>query len=152
MKRLFAFALAIMMVVFSSVAFADIDISNLSYQELVSLVNEAQMLIMKTDEWQEVTVPEGLYQIGKDIPEGRWTITCPPKLYSISLMIGSKLYSDLLSVDFDKYVSLKGKNSMMFTQGDTTSITLDLKDGMYLQIQSGSAIFTPDKGNSFSFK
>ena len=151
MKKLLV--MIIVLTLLPIVALADLpDISNLTFEELVALKNQINLAMWNSDEWQEVTVPEGLYQIGKDIPEGRWTITCPPKLYSIALLIGSKLYSDLLSVDFDKYISLKGKNSMMFTQGDTTSITLDLKDGMYLQIQSGSAIFTPDQGNSFSFK
>lgn len=69
MKK-FIFILAIALLLSTTVAIADVDISGLSYDELVALVNKAQMEMMKMDKWQEVVVPEGIYIIGEDIPAG----------------------------------------------------------------------------------
>ena len=57
-----------------------------------------------------------------------------------------------LAEKYGSMTSLKGTANSMYHEGDTSSITLELKDGMYLQVKSGSAIFTPYQGNSFSFK
>ena len=34
------------------------------------------MEMMKSDKWQEVRVPVGVWEVGKDIPAGHWSITC----------------------------------------------------------------------------
>ena len=151
MRKIIAIIFVSTFVLASVVAVADVDISGLSYDELIDLVNKAQMEMMKMDKWQEVVVPEGIYIIGKDIPAGRWTITAPEKLYTVLIYVGKKLYDDF-TVDFDSMTSLKGTANSMYREGDTSSITLELKDDMYLQIKSGSAIFSPYQGNSFSFR
>ena len=151
MKKLFVFVVAICVLLTSTVAFADVDLNGLSYDELVELVNKAQLEMMKSDKWQEVIVPEGIYKIGEDIPAGKWTVSAPQKVYVVSIVIGSSMY-DEFTVNFDKYVSLHGPGSALYNEGETSFVTLDLKEGMYIQIQSGSAIFSPYSGNSFSFK
>lgn len=151
MKKLIAFVTAILLILLSSVAIADVDVSGLSYDELVDLVNKAQYEMMKTDKWEEVVVPEGIYIIGRDIPAGRWTISAPPKVYVIYVYVGKTMY-DEFSVNFDSMTGLHGTQYSLYKEGDTSSITYDLKDGMILQIKSGSGIFTPYTGNGFSFK
>ena len=57
------------------VSFADLpDISDLSYDELVQLRDQINLAMWNSEEWQEVTVPPGLWKIGEDIPAGHWTI------------------------------------------------------------------------------
>ena len=47
---------------------------------------------------------------------------------------------------------LIGEGSNMYYQGTTTCFSWELKEGQYVDIMQGSAIFTPFQGNSFSFK
>ena len=73
MKKIFALLLALFLL--PAFSLADIpDISGLSYDELVQLNNQINLAMWNSEEWQEVTVPPGTYQIGVDIPAGHWTI------------------------------------------------------------------------------
>ena len=156
MKKFIVAILSLIMILTCSFSLADVDISGLTYDELVNLVNEAQMLIMKSDKWQEVEVPEGTYLIGTDIPAGKWTISCNEHYY-VELEVGYKIKPngsvDMLA-DMDNYMysSLYGQKYSLYNEGDTSFITWDLKEGQYIRISKGSAYFTPFKGNSFKFK
>lgn len=158
MKKIVAIFLAILIVILSSIAFADTpDISSLSFDELVELVNKAQMLMMKSDKWQEVEVPEGTYLIGRDIPEGHWTISVVPKFaQQIFLYWGDKVKENGQGIDFSSSfrttADIVSENYVFGAEGKTLSVSWELKDGQYICIENGSVIFTPFAGNSFSFK
>lgn len=63
MKKIFALLLALFLL--PAFSLADIpDISGLSYDELVQLNNQINLAMWNSEEWQEVTVPPGTYQIG----------------------------------------------------------------------------------------
>ena len=49
-----------------------IDLSGMSLAELVDLKEQVTLAMWETEDWQEVTVPQGLYKIGEDIPAGHW--------------------------------------------------------------------------------
>jgi len=156
MKKLICLILAIFMVLLSTVALSEVDISGLSYDELLKLVNEAQMLMMKSDKWQEVEVPAGTYQIGKEIPAGYWTITASPKQRP-KITWGTKLKEDGITIDFwgssfSTDTRITGVENWMYSEGDVNSVNWDLKEGQYISIEEGSVIFTPFKGNTFTFK
>ena len=51
-----------------------IDLSGLTYNELVELKDQINLAIWECDEWQEVEVPQGIWKVGEDIPAGHWTI------------------------------------------------------------------------------
>ena len=53
MRKIIAIIFVSTFVLASVVAVADVDISGLSYDELIDLVNKAQMEMMKMDKWQE---------------------------------------------------------------------------------------------------
>lgn len=75
MKKIFALALALLM--FVSVAAAEsIDLSSLSYDELVILQQRLNAEIVSRPEWKRVMVPPGEYLVGVDIPEGSYSLTC----------------------------------------------------------------------------
>lgn len=151
MKKAVLGILVLVMLMVNACAFCDtFDLSGLSFEELAALRDRCQMEMMKSDKWQEVTVPEGIYQIGKDIPAGHWTISAPSKGMAM-IYAGRKMANDFM-VDFEILFDLYGLKNGLYHEGSTTSISLDLKDGQYLQIMLGSVIFTPYQGNSFSFK
>lgn len=154
MKKLICVILVIILM--PIVAIADIDLSSLSYNELVSLINKAQLEIMKSDKWQEVEVPPGTYIVGKDIPAGHWTIAINDSGYAdfeIGTTIKSNGEIDYMScLDDYKHITLIGKSSFLYTEGNTTSYSLELLNNWYVVITTGSIIFTPYKGNNFTFK
>lgn len=132
---------------------ADIDLSKMSYNELVELRNKINLAMWSSDDWQEVTVPQGVWEVGKDIPEGKWAIVAEKGAY-VSVTLGNEV------VDGGTKVKLKSA-SWIYDEGNSsydktrhvTSWTIDVKDGDYLEISSGKAIFTPDQGKpSLDFK
>lgn len=77
MKRFISLLFALVLTV--SVAAAEIDLSGMSYAELILLQRNLVAEIMSRPEWKEVTVPAGTWNIGTDIPAGYYSIS--PKLY-----------------------------------------------------------------------
>lgn len=74
MKKLLTVILILALLVPFS-AFADLPpLDGLTYDELVELKDQINLAIWNSDNWQEVTVPAGIWKIGEDIPEGHWSI------------------------------------------------------------------------------
>lgn len=138
----------------NTVSADSIDFSSMSFAELVELQNNVNLALWNSDEWQEVTVPEGVWTVGQDIPAGKWTIKVPAKGY-IHIYWCDKL-DEFGAVSYKgklyEIYTLKGKQRSSYTEGDTTEITLNLQEGQYVGVDNGDAIFTPYAGNSFSFK
>ena len=73
MKRFFC--CLFVMVLLPVVSQADLpDLSVLSFDELVQLRERINLAIWNSQEWQEVTVPPGVWEIGADIPAGHWSV------------------------------------------------------------------------------
>lgn len=51
-----------------------IDLSSMSFEELLTLQQKVNQAIFSCDEWKEVEVPLGVWDIGKDIPAGRYEL------------------------------------------------------------------------------
>lgn len=135
-------------------AFADVDLSGMSYDELVALRDQINLAIWNSQEWQEVTVPYGVWKIGEDIPAGKWTITvCDGG--SLFLRVGKVLNASGTDVDGDyQFWLLKSHTRRSYDPADDLeSVTIDLHDGEYITIDEGSVIFTPYSGKpSLGFK
>ena len=144
MKRFACFLLAL--VLFPLTALADLpDLSSLSYDELVSLRESINLAIWNCQEWQEVTVPAGTYQIGVDIPAGHWTLRVVADHDSFNVFYfdvldefgksvgyGSKLLSNqIATADFSPFGAIP-----------ITEIDIDMHDGWYLYL-GGATVFTP---------
>ena len=149
MKKLFI-VLLIVLLAFPPLSFADsIDLSNLSFDELVSLREEINLALWKTEEWQQVTVPAGTYIIGKDIPAGHWTIkpakdsTCLIG-YFITADFSGKEPADPLNDYY--YQGIADPESSYASVVDMYQLDLVLIDGYYLSITYGDAIFEPYTG------
>ena len=161
MKKLFALVLTLLLLM--PVAFAeDIDLSGLSFEELAALRDRIQYEMMTRDEWQEVTVPHGVWEVGVDIPAGTWTIRCTPNTAGIlgyaHVLIGSKLNSTKTDVDFewgDTELMLKdpATTNEYVTFAETATVTLTEGQYLFIDYSRGSLIFTPYTGKpSLGFK
>jgi len=132
-----------------SCASASVDLSNMSFEDLLSLRQQVNMALWACDEWQSVEVPNGVYQIGKDIPAGKWTISAADGVRT------ELVWTDVLNEsgtglsydgDISVYEPLYSPTSRYYDYGDSTSVTWNLSDGQYLIVESGIAVFTPSTG------
>lgn len=123
------------------------DLSGLSYDELVQLRDQINLAIWNSQEWQEVIVPPGVWQIGVDIPAGHWTV----KPYPGSFV--AVAYCDKLD-QYGKNVGLgwTGWSGTLtaFGEDDITAnepreVDLVMAEGMYF-INGGRVIFSTYAG------
>lgn len=157
MKKLFSLILALALLL-PAVSLAGLpDISGLSYDELVQLKDQINLAMWSSQEWQEVTVPVGVWTVGEDIPVGHWSISLSP---TASGQWASIKYCDLLnaagtdagnqfSCNIYAYLDVAAPTNDKYPQ----VIDLDLKPGTYIIIGHGSVVFTPYAGKpSLGFK
>lgn len=138
-------SLAIVMAV-SAAAFADdIDLSALTWEELLELKSAITLEQWSRDEWEEVEVPQGVYKVGEDIPAGKWTVTCKTGR-NCYFEFGEALREDGHSV------SWRGTHDLVYiykdagSDGKQTEYTFEAKDGHYIIINDAPATFTPYTG------
>lgn len=148
MKRLFILILAALILAGSAAA-DGIDLSSMSFDELVALREQLNLAIWNCQEWQEVTVPEGTWIIGKDIPAGHWSIRTKAEKHD---------FFNVYYFDVPDDFGLKpgrGANALFldigspgfsgFGEVNNDTIDIDMKDGWYLYL-GGACVFTPFAG------
>lgn len=161
MKKLLS--LLVSLFLFCSSAFAEIDLSALTFDELAALRDQCQLEMMSRDQWQEVTVPQGLYEVGVHIPAGDWTIRCADVGRDSYLMQecsirwgegrpGAEYYWDYKTSKGE--IEIFNPNNVNYNgQTSEFTITPEVGDFIYIQAEYNRAIFTPYTGvPSFSFK
>lgn len=154
MKKLFSLLLILALLV-PSMAFAGgIDLSAFSFEELVQLRQQIARELTTRPEWKEVTVPQGIWLVGEDIPAGHWTITAADRGAPI-LYIGKALEENGREVDsfnsmmlgYYYKIELTSPQNIMFDENkDISSFDIELTDGLYIQIKYASVIFSPFTG------
>lgn len=149
MKRVFT--LFFVLLFLAGTATADIiDLSSMSYKELVALKDQINLAMWNSQEWQEVTVPRGVWLVGVDIPAGHWTIKA--KVSSAYVQIGTVLDAtkqeiDIFKSDWFFSEALYHPNDIFFEEGTSRiEIDLELQNGTYIVIDHGDAIFMPYTG------
>ena len=164
MKRFFSFLIAMVLAAICGLASAEIDLSNMSFGELVALKDQINLAIWNSQEWQEVTVPHGVWKVGEDIPAGTWTVRCSDTsqdsyaLKSCELEWGEELSENGKSIRWrgrwDR-VEIYNPNSRYYEEGKVTEYTFTVQDGDYVVISDSynSVIFSPYNGKpSLGFK
>ena len=148
MKKLITIILILALV--PVIALADLpDISALSWDELVELQESITLQMMQMSEFKSVTVPEGVYQVGKEIPAGSWDI--------LAVLDDETSITYFEKIDEYGLKPLKDDGyywydiSMNIPGYKVNSIHLDLVEGMYIKIGMCSAVFTKHTGPGFSF-
>lgn len=74
MKKIVALLLALLLCLGSFPAFAELDFSRFTSDELIYLRNEINKELLKRGIEKEVEVPIGKYEVGVEIPAGTYTI------------------------------------------------------------------------------
>lgn len=163
MKKMISLFLSLLLLLSISVpSFAlsadDIDLSGLSYEELVRLRDRINLAMWESSEWEEVEVPIGVWQVGADIPAGHWTIAAADGVWcsiarsrfldstgkEVEYGSGSNYFSEILT---------HPDNSTYDPKTDPVSVDLVLSDGEYLVVDNGNVVFTPYSGKaSLGFK
>ena len=75
MKKLFAVALILCLLIPCVVAEAPVDVKSLSDAELKSLYISVKEELMTRKLWEESTLPAGIYRVNKPLPEGAYECT-----------------------------------------------------------------------------
>ena len=154
MKRALCIIMALVLVLaLAPAAFADVDLSGMTFDELVALKDQINLALWNSADWQEVTVPQGVWEIGADIPAGKWTIL-PTPFADTYIKIGSETKNGGTEVNSKVSQRIKDKDYRDFDASkDITSWNVELEAGQFLQVDYGPAVFTPYAGKpSLGFK
>lgn len=150
MKRIMLLFTAVVLLLAGSAAADQVDLSGMSFDQLVSLRDQLNLAIWNSQEWQEVTVPSGTWEVGEDIPEGHWTITV------VDGAGGNYAYTDVI----DKYGKEPGpkwqgisgilnatrkRDGSYYFPFEDRSVDIKMEDGMFF-INTAPVIFTPYAG------
>jgi hypothetical protein len=157
MKRIASYLLVLVLLI-PCAALADFDLSGLSFAELVELKEQINLAIWNSQEWQEVTVPQGVWVVGEDIPAGKWTVKCAEPWRYSQVSWGEKLDNDGENIAwrgrYSAYNYVYNPNHKYY-DGDegVTEYTFEVRNGDYIVIDDGSCIFMPFTGKpSLGFK
>ena len=130
MKKLICILLLVCMTTFA--AAETIDLSGLSFDELMALRDQLSAELISRPEWKEVVVPSGTWVVGKDIPVGE---------YSLSPGNGGG------------YIRIQRNGRSYISQGirDESDAfgKVELKTGDVIEIERGSIVFAPPVGLGF---
>ena len=149
MKRILSLLIGLLLLTGTATA-ATVDLSGMSYDELVALKDQINLAMWNSQEWQEVTVPQGVWLVGADIPAGHWTIKAKAKWTYIN--IGTALDATKKDIDIwesDLYytgVVVNPEYKQYEAGSDKPEIDIELQNGTYVIIDSGDAVFTPYTG------
>lgn len=139
------------------ITLSEIDLSGMTFDDLVSLKERIDFALWQSEDWQEVTVPQGIWKIGEDIPEGHWTIRAYTGAYAY-IRYGSVLEANGQEISYksSNYYSesIHHPDSYSYDEGsDRVQIDIELKNGSYIAISYGDVVFTPYTGKpSLGFK
>lgn len=136
MKKVVLLVLALVLV--GAVALAEVDLSGMTYDEMVELRDQLDKAIWASDGWQYVQVPGGDYDVGTDIPAGRWTLVGVDSYSEIKVCESRALKDDYAAEII--YESLEHNQHYNIT----------LEDGQYIKI-SGLIAFQPYLGAGLRF-
>lgn len=158
MKKFLIVAIVICMMIPCALS-EDIDLSALSFEQLVALKERINLALFSSDEWQEVVVPQGIWLVGKDIPAGKWTLTAQQTDDGITyIQYGSKLNDNKNEIEYKymrEYFWISSKVHKRLKSNDITEYTIELREGDYFIVDPsyGPVVFHPYTDEpSFTFK
>lgn len=134
-------------------ALADVDLSGLSFEELVALKSQIDLELFARPEWQSVEVPQGLYLVGRDIPAGKWSVKAIDTSWT-HISVGQSLKDGGMELTYPYKAdeTIYGTRSNMYSADKRADMTIEITDGDYVQVAYGTAVFEPFHGTSLGFK
>lgn len=148
MKRFLLLFLISVLLLTGSAAADPVDLSGMSFDQLVALRDQLNLAIWNCQEWQEVTVPAGVWIVGKDIPAGHWSIRVAGDCDIFNISYFDKLDDAGLSVGYGSYLFLQTiatPGLSGFGEVNAETVDIDMREGWYFK-NDGAAIFTPFTG------
>lgn len=123
------------------------DMSQFSFEVLVQVQQEVAKELTKRPEWREVTVPQGVWEVGKDIPAGHWLISAYPGTYA-RVTVGDTLNVSQKTVSWNSAffytANVVSPEYRSFKEhSDQPSFDIELKAGLYVVVEHGSVVFSP---------
>lgn len=156
MKKVITICIALALVLsLAPAVFADVDLSGMSFDELVALKDQINRAIWNSQEWQEVTVPQGVWEVGADIPAGKWTIKAAPDSFYTSIKVGQNLSETGTNLNYPYKATemVYWPGHPLFEKKDVTEWTVTLSEGDFVLIDDSPAIFIAYAGKpSLGFK
>ena len=141
-----------------STAYAEIDLSGMTYDELVQLKDQINIAIWNSAEWQEVEIPQGVWIVGEDIPEGTWAVKCSSSGDEALFGRGDELTENGKDVEFTSHsdhIWVYNPKHERYKEGNVTEYTFTAEAGMYVVVDDAFSrvVFTPYAGKqSLGFK
>ena len=153
-KRIIALVLALILI--APAALADVDLSGMTFEELLELQRQVTAAIWASDGWQEVTVPTGVYEVGVDIPAGYWTIR-PIDGDTAIVKWGdvlNEIRTDTAWSECTIFVreQITSPTDSYSKYNSVESVSWNVFEGTYIVIEDGAVIFTPFTGHNLGFK
>lgn len=140
MKRI-AVSILFILLMIPVFSLADVDLTGMSYDELVSLSKKVGMAIMQSEDFDSVTVPMGLWEVGVDIPEGTWIITPAKRMCMI-------VYGSTLDESGNDMNMFDRGNAYADLDDESESWRVNAKNGNYFLVKYNDAVFTSDTGST----
>lgn len=147
MKKIFSLLLALALLL-PAMASTEIDLSALSFADLVALRQQISQELITRPEWKEVTVPQGVWKVGEDIPAGHWTIIpisggyCSISISDAINQMGTDIGSSYSEYYFSDFI--ESPDYSYFIEGNSKpSIDIELFDGLYIVVKGCSCVFSP---------
>ena len=132
MKKIIALAIIVIMAFSITISLADTNLSELSYEELLTLEKNIEKEIMSRPEWKEVVVPAGTWTVGEDIPAG---------VYSFRIYKNNSVVIHLWGAAVDDFDTNGGMIISDYRDQDIGKV--ELKDGNVLEISKPMIIAPP---------
>lgn len=138
MKKIILASIASAMM--ATTALAGVDLSGMSFDELLEVQKEVNTAIWESDGWQEVTVPIGVYKIGEEIPAGEWILTYGGSFTNFAV------YRDFTNGELEHIITYGGLEA---SKDEEAKVILE--EGTWLEVATNPVVFKPYV-TSFSFK
>ena len=134
-------------------AWADVDLSGMSFAELAELRTQVQLEMFARQEWQSVQVPQGIYLVGREIPAGQWNVKALETSWTM-LEVGRNLDEGGMKLKYPTKVAqaVMGPQCSIYKAGDCTEFAITVEDGDWVRITNGNAIFETFTGVKLGFK
>ena len=147
MKRILALVL-VFVALAGTVYAGTVDLSGMTYDELVALKDKINLAIWNSNEWQKVEVPQGTWKVGEDIPAGRWIVVCADGWRNTMISWGESIDENGERIEWDGRYSvlnyIYNPNHKRYETGDgRTEYSFEVRSGDYIVIKDGNCVFMP---------
>lgn len=137
MKKILILAMMAALVIAAAASAEEYDLSGKTTAELIEIQKKVNEALWASNGWNEVTVPGGDYEVGKEIPAGEWSIRpATDGLTYYRIYRGERNTASYYLLDSGSFEE---------------AIKIILKEGQWFQVAASPIIFTTYVP-SFTFK